>query len=211
MVNTHKHTQELQLVLIKCVLGANIISVLQRIMGKYWHNLRKKKKSEIFIISSHAFYLFLNVSFFFFFPIFGFPKAFGVPRPGIRSNLRCSCGNTRSFNPLCQARDRTCILALQRHHQYHCTTLGTLHLHFRSKITISHSWHVWVPECLLVLSTIHVTWTSNLAFVVQFWLHISNIFIPQYYCFQVWIYNLVIQIKHQTKFSNFYTYFNSLF
>ena len=126
-------------------------------------------------------------------------------------DLRCSCCNAGSFNPLCQARDRTCILALQRHHQYHCTTLGTLHLHFRSKITISHSWHVWVPECLLVLSTIHVTWTSNLAFVVQFWLHISNIFIPQYYCFQVWIYNLVIQIKHQTKFSNFYTYFNSLF
>ena len=169
--------------------------------GKALTQLKKKKRVK-FSSSAHTHFICFLMCLFFS-PIFGFPKAFGVPRPGIRSNLRCSCGTTRSFNPLCQARDQTCILALQRHHQYHCTTLGTLHLHFRSNITISHSWHVWVPECLLVLSTIHVTWTSNLASVVHFWLHISNIFIPQYYCFQVWIYNLVIQIKHQTKLSNF--------
>ena len=31
-------------------------------------------------------------------------------------NLHCSCGSARSFNPLCRARDRTCVLDLQSHH-----------------------------------------------------------------------------------------------
>ena len=32
-------------------------------------------------------------------------------------DLRLNCGNTGSFNQLCWARDRTCVLALQRCHQ----------------------------------------------------------------------------------------------
>ena len=36
-----------------------------------------------------------------------------------------SCNDTGSFNPLCQARDQTCIPVLQMSCQSHCTTAGT--------------------------------------------------------------------------------------
>ena len=36
-----------------------------------------------------------------------------------------SCGSARSFNPLCWAWDRTCVLVLQRHCQSCCTIAGT--------------------------------------------------------------------------------------
>ena len=36
------------------------------------------------------------------------------PGEGSDPSLGCSCGKARSFNPLGQAGDRTCILALQR-------------------------------------------------------------------------------------------------
>ena len=38
-------------------------------------------------------------------------------------NLHHSCSNARSFNPLCQASDRICILVLRRHYLSHCTTV----------------------------------------------------------------------------------------
>ena len=50
---------------------------------------------------------------------------------GQGSDLSRSCdlchsfGSAGSFNPLCQARNLTCILALQRHCWSHCTTTGT--------------------------------------------------------------------------------------
>ena len=37
----------------------------------------------------------------------------------------CSYDSTRSFNPLCQAGDRTCVLVLQRHCRTQFTTGGT--------------------------------------------------------------------------------------
>ena len=51
------------------------------------------------------------------------PWHMGVPRPGIRTN--CSCGLHQILNSLCQARDQTCVPALQRCHPSHCTTVGT--------------------------------------------------------------------------------------
>ena len=41
------------------------------------------------------------------------------------SDLSCSCNNTGSFNPLCWARDWTCILVLQEYCQSCCATVGT--------------------------------------------------------------------------------------
>ena len=35
--------------------------------------------------------------------------------PSYSCNLRHSCGHAGSFNPLCWAGDRTCVLVLQRH------------------------------------------------------------------------------------------------
>ena len=45
--------------------------------------------------------------------------------PGTVAALCHSCGNSRSFNPLCWARDQTCVLVLQRCHQLRCATAGT--------------------------------------------------------------------------------------
>ena len=51
--------------------------------------------------------------------------------PGQRSDLSCSCdqhsscGNPRSFSPLCRVENQTCILALQRRCPSHCTPEGT--------------------------------------------------------------------------------------
>ena len=56
-----------------------------------------------------------------FFPSFGLPKAYGVPKIGIRSK---SCSNARCFNPLCWIGDRTCILVLWRRCQSHFATAG---------------------------------------------------------------------------------------
>ena len=39
-------------------------------------------------------------------------------------NLRHSSSHARSFDPLCQAGDRTCIPAFRRHCQSHCTAAG---------------------------------------------------------------------------------------
>ena len=44
--------------------------------------------------------------------------------PSHSCNLRYSCGNTGFFNPLGWVRNQTCILALERHHWYCCTTAG---------------------------------------------------------------------------------------
>ena len=49
----------------------------------------------------------------------GHPKAHGEFQVqgsdlSFSCKLPCSCGNARFFNPLCQAEDRTCILALQK-------------------------------------------------------------------------------------------------
>lgn len=64
------------------------------------------------------------------FSFLGCPVAYGAPWPEIRSSesghLYRSCGRLGSFNTLCQAGDRTCVLVLQRCHQKsHCATAGT--------------------------------------------------------------------------------------
>ena len=91
--------------------------------------------------------------------LFGRPTVYGVPWPGIRSELQLrSCSIIRTFNPQCWAGDQTCILVLQRCHQFHCTTTGTPK--FTSIFTPvflffvfcflsflgSHLWHVEVPR-----------------------------------------------------------------
>ena len=63
-----------------------------------------------------------------FFSLFGCPAASGVPRPGIRSELRLRPKPQRQerqiLNALCQARNRTCVPGLPRRHQSCCTTGG---------------------------------------------------------------------------------------
>ena len=85
-------------------------------------------------LSSHiAFAVGLPWPHYFLFSFFGYPKAYGVPWPGIRSSCNCNfrhtCSNARSFNPLCQVRGQTCIL-VQRHCWSHCATAGTPWPHY---------------------------------------------------------------------------------
>ena len=73
--------------------------------------------------------------FFKFFFFFGCPMAYGSSlarnlNPSHSCELHYSCGNTGSFNPLCQARDQTCFLALKRCHGAHRATEGTLPFFF---------------------------------------------------------------------------------
>ena len=64
--------------------------------------------------------------FFFFFSFFRHPMAYEVPRPGDQIQvLHCSCGNARSFNPLCLTKDQTCLLVQQRRFQSCCAIAGT--------------------------------------------------------------------------------------
>ena len=55
--------------------------------------------------------------------------AFGVPGPGARSELQLwpelQLQQHQILNPLCQARDGTCVPVLPRRHRSHCTTAGT--------------------------------------------------------------------------------------
>ena len=62
-------------------------------------------------------------------PLFFFlfwPPPWHVEFQGQGSDPSHSYSNARSFNPLCWARDQTCVPVLQRHHQSHCTTSETL-------------------------------------------------------------------------------------
>ena len=61
--------------------------------------------------------------FFFLFLFIGCPTAHGVPGQG--SDLSHNCDIGGGLNPLCQAGDQNCILALRRHCWSHCTTAGT--------------------------------------------------------------------------------------
>ena len=73
------------------------------------------------------FYLFVYLS-------FGHPAAYGFPMATIDQSCSCdlchNCGNTRSLNPLCRARDQTYVLELQRCCLSHCTSAGTPSLSF---------------------------------------------------------------------------------
>ena len=59
---------------------------------------------------------------------FGLPVAYGDPRPGIRSGLKLwpkpQLQQLRILNPLCRARDLTCIPVLQKCHPSHFATVG---------------------------------------------------------------------------------------
>ena len=68
---------------------------------------------------------FLYFSFYF----SGCPKAYGVSRPGIRSELQLQpkpqLRRCQILNPLCQAGDQTCVPGLPRYFPSCCTTEGT--------------------------------------------------------------------------------------
>lgn len=70
-----------------------------------------------------------RLSCFFCFSFLGHPMAYGVPRPGIRFQLwlprKLQLWQHQIFNLLGRARDQTCVPALPRRHQSHCTTAGT--------------------------------------------------------------------------------------
>ena len=71
-----------------------------------------------------------NVLFFFFFFFFFWPPP-GIWRslathPLRSCTLHTNCSKAGSFNPLCKARDQTCLLALQRRRRRsQCATAGT--------------------------------------------------------------------------------------
>ena len=69
-------------------------------------------RNTAWVVSHPVHCLFLPFSFFFFFKFLPSPPWYmEFPRPGIESEHSCylchSCGNTRSFTPLSQARDGT--------------------------------------------------------------------------------------------------------
>ena len=72
---------------------------------------------------------------FFFFSFLGCPMAYGVPGPGMRSELQLQpkpeLWPCRILNPLCRAGDWTCVPGLPGHHQSCCTTAGTLDFHIK--------------------------------------------------------------------------------
>ena len=72
---------------------------------------------------------FFLFSFFFFFFFFGCVTAYGIPRPGIRSELQLQpvpqLWQCQILNPLCWTGDRTCVPTLQRHLWFCCTTVGS--------------------------------------------------------------------------------------
>lgn len=71
-----------------------------------------------FLIASFSFSRF---AFFFF---FASPKAYRVPRPGIRSTSQLRPMPHWILNLLRQVRDWTCVPAVQRRHWSHCPTVG---------------------------------------------------------------------------------------
>ena len=74
------------------------------------------------------------VLFFLFWPLHSMWQFLGQGSlPSRLCHLCRTCGSTRCFNPRCWVRNWTCILALQRHCQSHCTTAGTPNLFFLDK------------------------------------------------------------------------------
>ena len=65
----------------------------------------------------------------FFPPFFGLSEVYGVPWPGIRSELlllsRLQLQQRQILNPLCWARDWTCVSVLPGGCWSHCNTTGT--------------------------------------------------------------------------------------
>ena len=76
-------------------------------------------------------YIYTYIPFLFLFFFFGQPRAYGVPRPGIRSQLysqpKLQLRQCWILNPLCQAGDQTCI-------QSCCTAAGIPTFPFLSSI-----------------------------------------------------------------------------
>ena len=68
----------------------------------------------------------LREHFFFF---FGHPATYGVPRPGIRSELQLQPKlqqlQRQILNPLCQTEDQTCVPVFPRCHKCPCITMRT--------------------------------------------------------------------------------------
>ena len=81
--------------------------------------------------------VYFNKAGFLFVWFFGRLMASGVP--GIRSELQLQPTlqpqKHQILNPLCQARDRTCVLALQKCHQFCCTTAVTAIKLFFKRVT----------------------------------------------------------------------------
>ena len=101
--------------------------------------------------------------------------------------LCLSCGNTRSFNPLCWAGDQTCLLMLQRCYWSHCATMGTPLI----ILLISVGYKVM---SLMNDLYFHFPFLSVLLEIYEFYLFLKNhIFIPliffklfsyfQFHCF----------------------------
>ena len=96
--------------------------------------------------------------FFFFYPFSFLAAPWHMEFPGQGSEPShscdpyCSYNNARSFNPLCQARDRTCILVLQRQCRTHCATVGTPWAFFNEH-----------TQCCLVCGWLN-PWMQNLTF-----------------------------------------------
>ena len=95
-----------------------------------WHTMKIRRKKKSLFLSSAWILENICSTESFSFPLFWPPRDTWSSHAGIRSKPQlqpmCSCINTGSFNPLCQASNWTCVPALRRCLQSHRTTAGTL-------------------------------------------------------------------------------------
>ena len=97
------------------------------------------------------------------FLFFGRPKAYGVLRPGIRSELQLY--QHQILNPLCQTRDRACFLVLPR--CCHCATVGPLPAGVFNRIALwfYSSHRAQINSCVHTMCLFDGTNLENVPFV----------------------------------------------
>ena len=77
-------------------------------LGSFFASFCPRNPRDIIMMQFHGLFLFFH---------FWLPHNIGSSDPSHNCDPSCRCGNTGSFNPLCWAGDRTCVLTLQRHRQ----------------------------------------------------------------------------------------------
>ena len=123
----------------------------------------------IIAISSDFFSFFLSLFFSFSFSFFwggGCPAAYGVPRSGIRSepqlSPRLQLWQCQILNPLCWARDQTCVPALSRHRWSYCTTAWTpLSIYILLAFLQRDPKHKMHRALTFHFTIFHLTWSHN--------------------------------------------------
>ena len=95
-------------------------------LGSFFASFCPRNPRDITMMQFHGLFLFFH---------FWLPHNIGSSDPSHSCDPSCRCGNTGSFNPLCWAGDRTCVLTLQRHRQSLGATARTPAIpHFEIKL-----------------------------------------------------------------------------